>query len=285
MRVLVTGGAGFVGSRLVAALAQRGHDTVALARQPVHGVPTVVADLATRPIQLPSIDAVVHLAQSRHYREFPGGAADMLAVNVDATFMLLEHARRVGASHFVFASTGAVYAPSTEPLREESALEPSGFYPRSKLAAELLVGGYARELVTAIVRPFAIYGEGQEAMLVANLAAQVLAGDEVVIEGSPGLRINPIHVDDAVRVFAAALELDRSTVVNLAGGEVVALADLIKLMAELCGREPRFRHSEGESPVLVGDIGRMRDVLGVTPSVALHAGLSRVIKSLAGRAP
>jgi nucleoside-diphosphate-sugar epimerase len=283
--VLVTGAGGFLGSRLVPLLAER-HEVVALARRPVQGAETVVADLATGLPALPErLDAVIHLAQSRRYREWPAGAADMYAVNVGAAFGLLEHARRAGATHFVLASTGAVYAPADGPIREDAPFGPAGFYPRSKLAAEVLAEGYASDLVTAILRPFAIYGAGQEGMMVANIAARVAAGEEVVVQGDPGLRMNPIHVDDAARAFAAALELPAPGAFNVAGDEVVTLPALVELLAELAGVPPRLRHAEGASPSLVGDTARMRDVLGVAPRVGLREGLAGVVSRLAGRAP
>ena len=134
MRVLVTGATGFLGRHVLPVLAER-HKVVAMARRPVEGFETVVADL-TDEFELPAgLDAVVHLAQSRRYREWPEGAADMYAVNVHATFRLLA---RAGAGRFVYASTGGIYAPSPAPLREDDPVAPSGFYPRSKLAAEVL---------------------------------------------------------------------------------------------------------------------------------------------------
>ena len=267
MRVLVTGATGFLGRHLLPALAGR-HEVVALARRPVDGYETVVADLAGDFPVPDGLDAVVHLAQSRRYREWPDGADDMYAVNVEATFRLLGRAER-----FVLASTGGVYAPSREPLREDGPLAPAGFYPRSKLAAELLAGPYG----AVILRPFFIYGPGQEGMLIASLAARVQAGEEVVVQGDPGIRVTPVHVDDAVRAVVAAVELGEPATVNVAGAEAVTLTDLVRLLAELDGREPRIRHAEGGGGDLVADIGRMRELLGVTPAVSLRQGLAGVL--------
>jgi UDP-glucose 4-epimerase len=275
VRVLVSGAGGFLGSRLVPLLARR-HDVVAVARAPLAGVETVVADLTREP-DLPACDAVVHLAQSRRYRDWPDGAGDVYAINVGSTFRLLEHARRCGASHFLLASTGAVYSPANEPLREDDRLGPTGFYPRSKLAAEVLAQAYDGELVTVILRPFAIYGPGQEGMLVANLAARVSAGEEILVQGEPGLSINPIHVEDAARAFAAALDIARPGVFNVAGDETVSLTALVDLLAEIAGRPAIVRHAEGSSAYLVGDATRMRDVLGVRPAVTLRRGLAGVL--------
>jgi nucleoside-diphosphate-sugar epimerase len=282
--VLVTGAGGFLGRRLVELLAER-HDVVAVARRPLDGVETVVCDLAADAAALPDrVDAVVHLAQSRRYREWPEGADDVFAVNVAATHRLLEHARRVGASHFVLASTGAVYGASDDALREDAELAPRGFYPRSKLAAEVLARAYESEFTTAVLRPFAIYGPGQEAMMVASIAERVRTGEEVTVQGDPGLRLNPIHVDDAARAFAAALELRESGAFNVAGDEVVSLTALVELLAELAGVPPRVRHADAASASLVGDTARMREVLGIAPRVGLREGLAEVLSPPAGRA-
>jgi UDP-glucose 4-epimerase len=268
--VLVTGATGFLGRHVLPVLAER-HEVVAMARRPVEGFETIVADL-TDEFELPAgLDAVVHLAQSRRYREWPEGAVDMYAVNVHATFQLLA---RTGAGRFVYASTGGVYAPSPAPLREDDSVAPSGFYPRSKLAAEVLVGGYADRLAAVILRPFFIYGAGQEGMLVPTLAGRVLAGEEVMVQGNPGIAISPIHVADAARAVAAAVELGRPAVINVAGVESITLTELVTLLGELAGRRPQIRHTEGEAADLVADIGRMRTLLGVTPVVSLREGLA-----------
>jgi UDP-glucose 4-epimerase len=281
LRVLVTGATGLVGRRLLPVLAER-HEVTALARRPVDDFETLVTDLA-RDVRLPEgLDAVVHLAQSNRYRDWPDGAADMYAVNVDSTFQLLEQAHRSGVGHFVHASTGAVYAPSPSPLRERDPVAPDGFYARSRLAAETLVQGYADQLAAVTLRPFFIYGPEQEGMLVPSLTGRVLAGEEIAVHGDPGIAITPIHVDDAVRAVVAAVELDHSAVVNVAGGERVTLTELVGMIAEAAGREPLVRHTEGGTQDLVADITRMRELLGVTPVVSLREGLSGVV---AARAP
>jgi nucleoside-diphosphate-sugar epimerase len=112
----------------------------------------------------------------------------------------------------------------------------------------------------------------------------VLAGEELVVAGDRGIAITPIHVDDAVRAVTAAVELTEPAVVNVAGGETVTIADLVTLLAEAAGVEPRIGHAEGDTPDLVADITRMRSLLGVTPTVGLREGLAGVVSRLAGRA-
>lgn len=286
----MTGAGGFVGSRLVAELAPH-HEVVGLARQPgppVEGVEWVETDLA-QPLdakRLPEhVDAVVHLAQSRRYRDFPEGAADVFAVNVASTVALLEYARAAGVRSFVFTSSGGVYGFSYERFVEEDPVNPLNFYFGSKYSAELLIGNYGTLFNTVVLRPFFVYGAGQKGMLVPNLVERVLADEAVTVEGNPGLSINPIHVDDAVRAFEPALMLDHSGLFNIAGDEVVTMTELVQRIGRVTGRTPRIAYHEAPSDGhLIGDNRAMKQVLGVSPQVPLQAGLRAVAERLSAAA-
>lgn len=285
-RVLLTGATGFIGGRLLSRLRER-HEVHALRRagtQATEGVTWIEHDLA-QPLDaaaLPKrIDAVVHLAQSRLYREFPEGAADVFAVNVASTHALLDYAREAEANTFVLASTGGIYDYSYERLVETAPVKPINFYLSSKYAAELLAANYQQFFRTVVMRFFFVYGPEQRGMLIPRLLDQVRHGAPVEIEGERGLRINPIYVDDAVRVFEPALELDRSDVFNIAGDEIVSLDELVQLMATVAGVEPRVVHvASAQAGDLVGDNERMRSVLGVTPETSLRDGLAATVAAL-----
>jgi UDP-glucose 4-epimerase len=285
MKILLTGATGFVGGHLLPRLAAA-HDVVALARRPPEeggpaGVEWVEQDLARGldRSRLPaSVDAVIHLAQSRHYREFPDGAEDVFGVNVESTFRLLEYARKAGAGRFVFASTGGVYGPSDTPLSESDRLSPLNFYIASKYSAESLVGSYSGLFHTVVFRFFFVYGPGQKGMLVPSLLGRVLGGETIRIEGDPGLRINPIYVEDAIAVFEPALAREGSDLMNVAGDEVVTIRELVSVMEAVTGREARVEHAPGDvDGDLIGDTTRMKDVLGVTPKTPLVEGLRRMV--------
>ena len=289
MKILVTGATGFIGSRLVPRLA-REHDLVAVAR-PGSGmsggeeVKWVEQDL-TQPLSreaLPArLDAVIHLAQSRLYKQFPEGAADVFEINVQSTFRLLEYAREVRASHFVFASTGGVYGSSDKAVSETDRLNPLNFYLSSKYGAESLVTSYDRFLTTVIFRFFFVYGPGQTQMMVPTLLGRVLSGQEIIVEGDPGLRMNPIYVDDATRVFEPALGLEQANLFNVAGSEAVTLTELVQLMAEVSGREAHVEHAPAAQPGdLVGDNSKMRTVLGIEPETSLREGITAMVEAMA----
>lgn len=286
MRVLVTGANGFIGAHLVQELEAK-HEVIALARN----APTFAPSSSTRWIEhdlvepldaapLPdAVDAVIHLAQSRHYKQFPERADDIFAVNIDATFRLLEYARLAQAKAFVFASTGGVYGYSYERFAETDPVSPLDFYLSSKYATELLIANYRRFFRTIVLRFFFVYGQGQRGMLIPNLLDKVRNGETVTIEGR-GLRINPIHVADAVRVFEPALALERSDLFNVCGDEAVDLSALVRLMGEAAGNPASIEHILGERDGdILGDNTRMKSVLGVRPRITLADGIASMLES------
>jgi UDP-glucose 4-epimerase len=285
MRILVTGANGFVGRRFVEMYAGR-HELFALARTvgpEIPGVEWIVHDLA-KPLAgavLPdTYDAVVHLAQSRRYREFPEGAHDVFDVNVRSTLDLLEHARRASARSFVYTSSGGVYGYSYERFAETEPVSPLNFYLSSKYSAELLIANYQRFFSTVVLRPFFVYGPGQDRMLIPTLIDRVTGGEVVTVEGERGLRITPIYVDDAVRVFEPALHHSGAGLFNVAGDEAVTITELVELIGAATGRPPLIEHTPSESGGdLLGDNTQMREVLGVVPEVDLREGLARTIAS------
>ena len=288
MKVLVTGATGFIGGKLVPRLAQE-HEIVAIARPgaaPAVGEVEWIEQDLTEPLHneaLPArIDAVIHLAQSRLYKQFPEGAADVFDINVQSTFRLLDYAREAGASSFLFASTGGVYGSSDKAVSETDRLNPLNFYLSSKYGAESLVTSYNSFFTTVIFRFFFVYGPGQTQMMVPTLLARVLGGQKIVVEGNPGLRMNPIYVDDATGVFEPALRLERSDLFNVAGDEAATLTELVQLMAEVSGREAYLEHAPAAQPGdLVGDNSKMKSVLGIRPETSLRKGVTAMVEAMA----
>jgi len=283
MRVFVTGASGFIGRHLVAALAETHQVFAAVRRRPIEvpsGVTWIEHDFAaaTPPTGWPTaIDAVVHLAQSRHYRAFPEQASDIYSVGLDATMRLLDWARAAGARQFVLASTGGLYGAGPRPFRESDPVAigpgPLSFYFTVKRSSEMLAEQFASLFPVAILRIFFAYGHGQApSMLMARLIESVRTGDPVRLHGKDGIRINPVHVSDAVRVIARCLGTGASGVFNVAGPEIVSLRETAMQIGAALDRAPCFVTEPGAGADLIADIDRLRREL-VPPTVALREGL------------
>jgi nucleoside-diphosphate-sugar epimerase len=287
MRVLITGASGFIGSYLTSHLQDR-HELYTLGRRKPHQIFSerinqIEQDLA-QPLdhaQLPDqIDTVIYLAQSRFYRQFPEQAVDMFQVNIQSVLHLLEYARQAGAKNFIFASSGGVYGTGSKKFVETDPVCPPNFYLSSKYAAELLIKNYQPFFHTSIFRFFFVYGPGQQGMLMPTLLTKVQRGEPITIEGQPGLRINPIYVEDAVRAFEPAMHLSHSDLFNIAGNEVETITGLVQLMGQVAGRQVVIDHTDAKtSGDLVGDNTKMKDLLGVQPKTTLYEGLSRLIEA------
>jgi nucleoside-diphosphate-sugar epimerase len=284
-RILITGATGFIGGHLIRTL--RPHQEVfgLVRRRPeegsLQGVHWIEHDL-NKPLDhsaLPeNLDAIIHLAQSKLYKQFPDGAKDIFGVNIQSTFQLLEYGRQAGIECFVFASTGGVYGYSGGRLVETDRVNPQNFYLRSKYTGELLIANYERFFRTVVFRFFFVYGPGQEGMLIPTLVRKILKGETIVIEGNPGLRINPIYIEDAIRVFEPALHLPTSHLFNVSGDEEVTILGLINLVETTADRKAIVRHSKSKPHGdLVADNRRMKEILNVHPNVSLHEGLSRMV--------
>lgn len=174
MRILVTGATGFIGSHLVPKLVGRDHEVFCTCRDEAavpFGSSLVWNGTGSFPEEnFPaSIDAVVHLAQSRAYRTFPADEPEMFNVNVRMTAELLRWAAKLGVKHFVLASSGAVYEPFSGRLQEDSPLAPTSFLGATKYAAEILAGPYATKFNLSVLRLFFPYGPGQRDRLIPDL--------------------------------------------------------------------------------------------------------------------
>lgn len=288
MKILITGTTGFVGGRLLRRL-EREHEIWTLGRRAPapagRNAQALIQDFATSDWTValpPSIDAVIHLAQSAAFRDFPASAAEIYAVSAGTTMRLLDWAYRAGARHFILGSTGGLYGASDAPVSESSPIADQrsqlGFYFAAKRASELLAKQYAGQFSVATLRFFFVYGSGQgREMLMPRLAANIGSGQPVMLQGDDGISINPIHVDDAVIAIERCLSLPESRVLNIAGPEVVTLRAIAETIGDYLGRAPVFTVDKLNVPNhLFADIARMTRVLGA-PEIGVKAGIGELL--------
>jgi len=288
--ILIVGAGGFVGRYLAASMANE-HVVTGLGRSSrppkfPNNVVWIEHDLnqPELPSNMPSeIDVVVHLAQSRKFRDFPSGLNDVLSVNLRSTYELALWAHRVGAKKFVFTSTGGLCGTSSEPLKEEAPYVGGGrlgLYFAAKYSSELLLDALRPIVSQVVLRPFFVYGVGQDpTMLISRLIETVRNGAPIQLQGEDGIRINPIHVQDCVRAIERAAFLPDSHLLNIAGPDVLSLRDIGEVIGRHVGRDPVFVVDRAASPGhVVGDITRMIDLLG-PPGVKFADGIAALCRS------
>mgnify|MGYP001567788928 CR=1 FL=1 len=289
MKILVTGANGFIGQAFTRRLGTQSNvSLIGIVRGDVHGLEAacqiVKADLSVRgwtEVVPQGVDTVVHLAQSRRYRDFPNGASDMVALNVDATFELVQWASQHRVKRFIFASTGNVYAASRDFLVEESHCEPASMYAVTKLCGESLVRQYASHLEVVIVRLFGVYGPNQRGMLISNLIEQVEKKEEVCLAQGVGLYLTPLYIDDCVDMLCRLVTEGPlgSVIYNLSGSEELSLAQIVSGIGSVMMQQPRLKNIEGEPLYLLGSNKKFARDFGFSPRIAFEDGIDRTVRA------
>ncbi len=302
MHVLVTGGAGFIGSHLVEALLARGDQVTVLdcfddyydpARKRANvaawqGAARVVEgdlrDPASLRSALAGVDAVAHLAARAGVRASLAEPSRYIDVNVTGTQVLLDELREAGIQRLVYASSSSVYgARSDGPFREsDPVLRPVSPYAATKLAGEHLcqAASHSQGLQVSCMRLFTVYGPRQRPEMAIHLfARKALAGEPVSQFGDGSSRRDYTYVGDIVGGLVAALDRPRPfRVYNLGNGAPVTLAELLQGVERVFGarieREP-LPDQPGDVPLTWAAVDRARDELGYTPEVPLITGLER----------
>jgi UDP-glucose 4-epimerase len=286
-RILVTGGAGFVGRTVVGALVAAGSDVVVVDRYdaPVDGVRTIVGDLRDPAVMdravEPGLSGIVHLAAITSVLGSLRDPALVHQVNVEVTARLLELARTRGVSRFVMSSTNAVVGDvGTTTIHEGLPLQPLTPYGATKAAAEMLLSGYAGGygLATCALRLTNVYGPGMahKDSLVPRLMRAARDGTPVQVYGD-GLQVRDfVHVDDVVSGLFSAWRAGHVGPLVVGAGRSLSVLDVIAAAEKVTGEVLRVDHvpaRDGEMPAVIVSIERAR-ALGYAPAFALEDGLA-----------
>jgi UDP-glucose 4-epimerase len=301
MRVIVTGGAGFIGSNLVDALLERG-DQVTVIDDLSTGKLENLEDATARGAQLCVIDirdaaplaavveherpeAIFHLAAQIDVRRSLTDPAWDASINVQGTINVLEAVRVHGVARIVNSSTGgAIYGEAeTIPSSEQTPPLPEAAYGQSKLSAEGYLGLYERLYGQSSVtlRYGNVYGPRQdplgEAGVIAIFSGLLETGGQPTVYGDGLQTRDYVYVGDVVAANLAALDADVHGEINIGTSVETNVLELIAILRELSGAErfePQFAPARlGELPRSCLDITRARDTLGWAPSVAIREGL------------
>lgn len=292
MNVLVTGGAGYIGSHVVLALLDAGHSVVVLddlsagSRGNVaHQATFCNADIrdedAVREcFAAHSIDAVIHLAAKKAVGESMEQPALYFSVNVEGTRVLAQEARRAGVKKFVFSSSAAVYgSPKQVPVTEESALVPESVYGQTKKMGEELLSWFGFTLVS--LRYFNVVGYDADGRInIPEKSPQNLF--PILCEVGMGVREHAhifgtdydtpdgtcerdyVHVSDLARAHVQALSLDESCALNLGIGRALSVMECVRAAQTVFGdffvrKAPR---RPGDPAAYYADPSRAQKLLG-----------------------
>jgi nucleoside-diphosphate-sugar epimerase len=300
VRILVTGGLGFIGRGLAAALVDRGDEVAVLDNgwrselEPPAGVTAVVADVRDAGAVSDAVegsDVVVHLAAIQGTANFYEQPELVLDVNVRGVLNLAEACASQGVRRLVFSSSSEVYGipaqfptAETEPLSVPDPLNPRWSYGGSKILGELAVANVARHAgyEFTILRYHNVYGPGMGwDHVIPQFIRRLELGEEFTVQGDGEQQRAFCYVDDAVAATVAAVVEPAAAggIFNVGNpGEEISINGLIGVLARVSGREiePRYEPFAGEGTRRrLPDITRARDVLGFQPRVSLEDGLRR----------
>ena len=292
MRYVVTGAAGFIGSHLLRALLDRGHDAVgwdaftdyydpALKEESARGLPVERVDLVEDALDLEEVDGLFHLAGQPGVRSFGGVFPMYVRQNVLASQRLFEEASAARV-RTVFASSSSIYGDAeTYPTPEDAVPRPLSPYGITKLACEHLAEAYRREFDLDVVtlRYFTIFGPRQRPDMAFSRMTSCLAEArpfELFGDGTQSRSFT--YVDDAIAATITAMERGASgAVFNVGGGSEVSMLEAIEELGRVSGRRlevVRSRRREGDAKRTAADTSRVLEALGWQPTTAFGDGLA-----------
>ncbi len=310
MKIVVTGGAGFIGSHLVRRLLDDGHEVAVIDNFTAFYDPAIkranVASFGGRAQLLEidiedfgavqgalaagSFDVIVHLAARAGVRpsiENPKGYID---TNITGTYNLLEGARAAGTKHFVFASSSSVYGlakvvPFSEELPLPQTLSP---YAATKLSGEHLCGNFSNLYGMRVVclRFFTVYGPGQRPDLAIHKFTDMIErGQPIPKFGEGETRRDYTYIDDIVQGILGAIDYAQHgaepfDIFNLGESETTTLNELIAALEAALGKKAviqQLPEQKGDMPLTSADISKARRLLGYDPHTKIADGIPKFV--------
>ena len=308
MKVLVTGGAGFIGSHMVDALLTGGH-TVSVIDDfndfydpkikrknldPVlddirlHSIDIRDKDAVLSTFSVERPDAVLHLAARAGVRPSIESPELYLATNINGTFHLLEAAKEYGVKRFVFASSSSVYGASgVAPFREDQVLNQTlSPYASTKLACEHLCSHYSYlyQMGVICLRFFTVYGPRQRPDLAIHRFTDLIyRGKPIDVYGDGTARRDFTYIEDIVQGVVASINHDGAPfdIFNLGESEPIELREVIAKIETTLEKKATINTLPpvpGDMPATYADISKARRLLGYTPTTPIQSGLRKFIE-------
>ena len=313
MRILVTGGAGFIGSHLVERLLAEGHNVAILddfndfydPQTKRANISAVAKEIAVHDVDLrdgakvaglfgkEKFDAIFHLAARAGVRPSIQQPQLYYDTNVAGTLHLLEAARTSGVERFIFASSSSVYGAAKKvPFSEEEHLTQTlSPYAATKISGEFLCSTYSHlyKLRIVALRYFTVYGARQRPDLaIHQFTRKISAGESIDQFGDGTTRRDYTYIDDITQGTMAALKYDGGPsrtgglfdVFNLGESDTIQLKDLIAAIEKALGKKAkinRLPEQPGDMPLTCADISKARKLLGYDPKTKFEDGLPKFV--------
>jgi len=314
VKLLVTGGAGFIGSHVCDRLVSRGDSVVIVDSFEPFYDPAIkrrnIADAVSRGraevveadicdprameegLAHHELDAIIHLAARAGVRPSLKRPLEYARTNVEGTLAVLELARRRGIRPFVLGSSSSVYGDSTPvPFSETApAVRPISPYAATKRAAELLCSSHAHlyGISVACLRLFTVYGPRQRPDLAIHKFARLMTdGMPIPVFGDGGTERDYTYIGDIVQGIEAALDWAVAArpgdfeIMNLGESETTSLSRLVELLAGELAITPVLQHlppQPGDVQRTFADVGKARSMLGYAPSTSMEEGIRRFVE-------
>lgn len=308
MNILITGGAGFIGSNLIDSLLKDNPDIAitcidnfdsfydkAVKKRNIEthfkkpNFKLIEADILNiwkiKTKLAKNYDAIIHLAAKVGVRPSVQNPATYTTVNVVGTQNMLELARQLQCKKFIFASSSSVYGfnPNFPWKEDDRLLLPASPYAFSKISGELL--GYVYSNLFGIqfiaLRLFTVYGPGQRPDLAIHKFAKLISqGEPIQIFGDGESKRDYTYVDDIVMGFKLALDYSSSQyeIINLGNNKPIKLAELISLLEEVLKKKAiikKLSNQLGDLPLTFADISKAEKLLGYLPKIRIQSGLQK----------
>jgi UDP-glucuronate 4-epimerase len=308
--ILVTGGAGFIGSRLCEKLIKAGYNVICLdnfnnnydpvvKRQNIENLirhccfSLIEGDILNSSLidtifEKHNVEAVIHLAALAGVRGSIEAPFDYVDIDIKGTVALLEACKKHGIDRFIFASSSSVYGDATPPFKEDAPIgTQTSPYAAAKLAGELFCRTYSHLYGIKIVclRFFTVYGPRQRPdMAIHKFMRAVNDGSVVCIFGDGTSSRDYTYVDDVVDGTMAALSLKSDfEIINLGNSNAVNILELVAAISKVLGKEAKITFQKeqlGDVSSTCADITKAANLLDYTPKTPLEEGLKKQAEML-----
>lgn len=304
--VLVTGGAGFIGSHLCEALLGKGMKVICIdnfndyydpkikeeniknfsksANFRLHRVDVADSEKLESVFKENRIDAILHIAARAGVRPSIESPLIYVKANVEGTLNMLEMARKCNVKKFVFASSSSVYGLGKVPFSENMNVDPVSPYAATKISGELLCRTYSSlyKLPIVCLRLFTVYGpRGRPDMAPYKFMKLIFEERELPMYGDGSSKRDYTYVADIVDGIIAAMEKDISfDVINLGNSSPVDLKKFISILENHTGKKAKIKRLEeqkGDVPITYADISKAKKVLGWKPKTSLDTGIKSMV--------